>query len=123
MTGYPPPADLPVQVLIGLTLTSPVGGNPGEEACNLARATEAILDLFSELRTEAVAAGELEHILSSYRFDLDYSRDQVDEMALRYAQAQIDAGADLIGIGDAAASLIICRISLQTNWRWKTERF
>lgn len=28
------------------------------------------------------------------------------EMELRYAQAQVDAGADLIGIGDAAASLI-----------------
>lgn len=59
------------------------------KACNLARATEAILDLFSELRTEAVAAGELEHILSSYRFDLDYSRDQVDEMALRYAWGEL----------------------------------
>jgi MtaA/CmuA family methyltransferase len=28
------------------------------------------------------------------------------EMALRYAQAQVDAGADIIGVGDAAASLI-----------------
>ncbi len=28
------------------------------------------------------------------------------EMALRYGQAQIDAGADIIGVGDAAASLI-----------------
>ncbi len=28
------------------------------------------------------------------------------EMALRYAQAQLDAGAEIIGIGDAAASLV-----------------
>ena len=30
----------------------------------------------------------------------------VVELALRYARAQVDAGADIIGIGDAAASLI-----------------
>lgn len=30
----------------------------------------------------------------------------VVEMELRYAQAQVDAGADIIGVGDAAASLI-----------------
>jgi len=32
--------------------------------------------------------------------------DFVLEMELRYAQAQVDAGADMIGIGDAAASLV-----------------
>ncbi|MCP3920223.1 MAG: hypothetical protein GY711_32250 [bacterium] len=32
--------------------------------------------------------------------------DFVVELALRYARAQVDAGADIIGIGDAAASLI-----------------
>lgn len=32
--------------------------------------------------------------------------DFVIEMALRYAKAQVDAGIDLIGIGDAAASLV-----------------
>jgi MtaA/CmuA family methyltransferase len=41
--------------------------------------------------------------------DADFVRklfDFVVEMELRYAQAQVDAGADIIGIGDAAASLI-----------------
>ena len=41
--------------------------------------------------------------------DPDFVRDLFDfvlEMGLRYAQAQVDAGADIIGIGDAAASLI-----------------
>ena len=59
------------------------------KAGNLAKATESILELFSELRTRPVAGEELHHILSSYRYDLDYSRDQVDEMALRYAWGEL----------------------------------
>jgi len=59
------------------------------KASNLAKSTEAILELFSELRTSAVSEEELQHILSSYRYDLDYSRDQVDEMALRYAWGEL----------------------------------
>jgi len=56
---------------------------------NLPKATEAILQLFSELHTTEVAAPEVEHVLASYRYDLDYSRDQVDEMALRYAWGEL----------------------------------
>lgn len=37
---------------------------------------------------------------------LDEIMDRLTEQAILYAQAQIDAGADIIGIGDAACSLI-----------------
>lgn len=56
---------------------------------NLALATEAILEIFSELHNDEVTAGELRHILDCYRCDLDYSRDQVEEMALRYAWGEL----------------------------------
>ena len=42
--------------------------------------------------------------------------DFVVEMALRYGRAQIDAGADIIGIGDAAASLVGPKLYEQFVW-------
>jgi len=42
--------------------------------------------------------------------------DFVTEMGLRFAQAQVAAGADLIGIGDAAASLVGPRIYDEFVW-------
>jgi predicted Zn-dependent peptidase len=56
---------------------------------NLAEATTAILEIFNELHTIEVTDDELDHILNCYRCDLDYSRDQVDEMALRYAWGEL----------------------------------
>jgi len=56
---------------------------------NLVQATAAILELLAELHTQDVPAPELEHVLHCYRCDLDYSRDQVDEMALRYAWGEL----------------------------------
>jgi predicted Zn-dependent peptidase len=56
---------------------------------NLAEATSALLDIIAELHQENVANDELAHVLSCYRCDLDYSRDQVDEMALRYAWGEL----------------------------------
>jgi len=43
----------------------------------------------------------------------------VIEMELRYARAQIDAGADLIGIGDAAASLVGPKIYEDFVWPYE----
>ena len=43
----------------------------------------------------------------------------VVEMELRFARAQIEAGADLIGIGDAAASLIGPRIYEEFAWPYE----
>jgi predicted Zn-dependent peptidase len=56
---------------------------------NLEKATVAILEIFSELHTREIDQDELEHVLNCYRCDLDYSRDQVDEMALRYAWGEL----------------------------------
>jgi MtaA/CmuA family methyltransferase len=43
------------------------------------------------------------------------------EMELRYAQAQVDAGADIIGIGDAAASLIGPKFYEQFVWPYEKQ--
>lgn len=45
----------------------------------------------------------------------------VVEMELRYARAQIDAGADLIGIGDAAASLVGPKIYEEFVWPYEKK--
>jgi MtaA/CmuA family methyltransferase len=47
--------------------------------------------------------------------------DFVIEMELSYAQAQIDAGADLIGIGDAAASLIGPKFYEEYVWPYEKK--
>ena len=48
--------------------------------------------------------------------------DFVLEMELRYAQAQVDAGAEIMGIGDAAASLIGPRLYEEFIWPYE-KRF
>ncbi len=45
----------------------------------------------------------------------------VVEMELRYARAQIDAGADLIGIGDAAASLVGPKLYEDFVWPYEKK--
>ncbi|MBW2476625.1 MAG: insulinase family protein [Deltaproteobacteria bacterium] len=56
---------------------------------NISQALQAILELFSELHQTPVNDADLLHTLASYRYDLDYSRDQVDEMALRYGWSEL----------------------------------
>ncbi|MGP8271286.1 MAG: uroporphyrinogen decarboxylase family protein [Terracidiphilus sp.] len=43
------------------------------------------------------------------------------EGAIRFAAAQIEAGADIIGIGDAAASLAGPRIYNEVVWQWEKK--
>lgn len=45
--------------------------------------------------------------------------DFVLELALRFGRAQVDAGADIIGIGDPAASLVGPRIYEETVWPYQ----
>jgi len=76
---------------------------------NLVQATGAILELLTELQTTEVSGPELEHVLHCYRCDLDYSRDQVDEMALRYAWGELTGcrrtiADDLAGLEGVTAS-------------------
>ena len=43
------------------------------------------------------------------------------EAAIRFATAQIEAGADIIGVGDAAASLVGPRIYSEFVWPWEKK--
>jgi len=76
---------------------------------NLAKATTAILEIITELHTTEVDDNELSHSLNCYRCDLDYSRDQVDEMALRYTWGELTGSSrtianDLAGIDTVTAA-------------------
>jgi len=54
--------------------------------------------------------------------DPDFVRELFDftlEMALRYGQAQVDAGADIIGVGDAAASLLGPKFYEELVWPYE----
>ena len=57
--------------------------------CEINSNDREILEIFSELHSTKVGDDELSHILNCYRCDLDYSRDQVDEMALRYTWGEL----------------------------------
>ncbi|MBI2434001.1 MAG: uroporphyrinogen decarboxylase family protein [Candidatus Hydrogenedentes bacterium] len=51
----------------------------------------------------------INHFMMDLYEDPIFARDLIDfvmEMEIKFAQAQVDAGADVIGVGDAAASLI-----------------
>jgi predicted Zn-dependent peptidase len=83
---------------------------------NLEAAVGAILDLFSELTREPVPGAELEHALVSYRFDLDYARDHLEELALRYAWGEL-TGCQRTLAGDLAAISQVTVAELQATAR------
>jgi predicted Zn-dependent peptidase len=56
---------------------------------NLVPAAGAILEIFSDLVGTMVTQEELAHVLATYRYDLDYSRDHLEELALRYAWGEL----------------------------------
>jgi MtaA/CmuA family methyltransferase len=61
-------------------------------------------------------------LMMDFYDDPDFVRDLFEfvlEMELRYARAQVDAGADMIGIGDAAASLIGPKFYEQFVWPYE----
>lgn len=68
---------------------------------NLVQATTAILEIFSSMSKVEISEQELQHTLRNYRYDLEYSRDQVDEMALRYAWGELTGNLRTIA-GDLA---------------------
>ncbi|MEJ2490553.1 MAG: pitrilysin family protein [Desulfuromonadales bacterium] len=83
---------------------------------NLDRATEAILEILHELHAQPVTADELEHVLNCYRCDLDFSRDQVDDMALRYAWGEL-TGCQRTIADDLAAIARVTPAGLQRTVR------
>jgi predicted Zn-dependent peptidase len=68
---------------------------------NLVAAVEAILAIFSDLVVNQIPAEELAHVLATYRYDLDYSRDHLEELALRYAWGELTGNRRTIA-GDLA---------------------
>ena len=51
---------------------------------NLQRALAELLQVLAELRDQTLAATEVKAVLRSYLFDLEFSRDQSEALALRY---------------------------------------
>lgn len=104
----------------------------GERMENRVRAVELLRervgnDLFVEGWVEGPCA-ESADLRGINRLMMDFSDDAVFVhelfeltlgLAIRFSTAQIDAGADIIGVGDAAASLVGPRIYDEFVWPWE----
>ncbi|MDP7017635.1 MAG: uroporphyrinogen decarboxylase family protein [Pirellulaceae bacterium] len=99
-----------------LEIPDPLGGGRMHEAVNaLSLMKERVGDRKAVMGwvegpcAEAADLRGLNTLMLDFYDDPTFVRrlfDFVVKMALRYARAQVDAGADIIGVGDAAASLI-----------------
>lgn len=56
---------------------------------NLTAGLSEVLNIFQEMRREPVAAEELERAKRNFRFDMEYSLDHTDEMAIRYGWGEL----------------------------------
>jgi len=73
---------------------------------------------------EAADLRGINAVMTDFFDDPKFVRDLfafVIEMELRFAKAQIEAGADLIGIGDAAASLVGPKIYEEFVWPYEKQ--
>ena len=73
---------------------------------------------------EAADLRGINNLMLDFYDDPGFVRDLfafVVEMELRFARAQIEAGADLIGVGDAAASLVGPRIYESLVWPYEKQ--
>jgi MtaA/CmuA family methyltransferase len=102
--------------LVGLQMPDPLGGGRMHAAVNAVGlmkerigADKAVMGWVEGPCAEAADLRGINTLMFDFYDDPEFVRklfDFVTELALRYAQVQVDAGADIIGIGDAAASLI-----------------
>lgn len=83
---------------------------------NLVAAVEALLAVFHDLVANPVSAEELAHVLATYRYDLDYSRDHLEELALRYAWGELTGSRRTIA-GDLAELAGVTPAGLQHTAR------
>ena len=83
---------------------------------NLVAAVEALLAVFHDLVANPVSAEELAHVLATYRYDLDYSRDHLEELALRYAWGELTGSRRTIA-GDLAELAGVTPAGLQQTAR------
>ena len=71
---------------------------------------------------EAADLRGISRLMTDFSDDPAFVHDLFDltlETAIRFATAQIDAGADIIGVGDAVASLVGPRIYDEFVWPWE----
>ncbi len=116
-------------VLAGLKVPEPLSGGRMEDRI---RGVDLLRKrVGEELMVEGWVEGpcaESADLRGINRLMMDFSDDPVFvhelfeftvEIATRFAASQIEAGADIIGIGDAAASLVGPRIYYEFVWPWE----
>jgi MtaA/CmuA family methyltransferase len=73
---------------------------------------------------EAADLRGINRLMMDFSDDPDFVHDLFDftlDVAIRFSIAQIQAGADIIGVGDAAASLVGPRIYKEFVWPWEKK--
>jgi MtaA/CmuA family methyltransferase len=119
------------QTLAGLKIPDPLGGgrmHNGIKALHLSRervGEDLIVEGWIEGPiAEAADLRGINTLMLDFFDDPAFVRDLfafVVEMELRFARAQIQAGADLIGVGDAAASLVGPQIYDEFVWPYEKK--
>lgn len=118
-------------VLAGLKIPDPLGGgrmHNGLRALALFKekvAGEKMIEGWIEGPiAEAADLRGINTLMLDFYDDPAFVRDLFEfvvEMGLRFARAQIDAGADVIGVGDAAASLVGPQIYEEFVWPYEKK--
>jgi len=118
-------------VLTSLDMPNPIGGgrmHEGVRAVELMKkrlgGEKAIMGWVEGPCAEAADLRGINTLMLDFYDDPSFIRDLFDfvvELALRYAQAQVDVGADIIGIGDAAASLIGPKFYNELVWPYERK--
>jgi MtaA/CmuA family methyltransferase len=117
--------------LAGLAIPDPLGGG------RMHSAVLALELMKSQVGREKLLMGWVEgpcaeaadlrginNLMLDFYDDPEFVQDLFEfvvEMELRYARAQIDAGADLIGVGDAAASLVGPKFYDELVWPYEKK--
>jgi predicted Zn-dependent peptidase len=56
---------------------------------NLVQAVQEVLSIVDDLCTKPVGDEELQRVVRSYRYDLDFSRDHTEDMSVRYGWGEL----------------------------------
>ncbi len=115
--------------LLHLDIPDPLGGG------RMTQGIKAVASLREQVGSEKIVEGWIEGpcaegadlrgintLMMDFYDDPVFVRDLFEfalEMGLRFAQAQVEAGADIIGVGDAAASLVGPRLYKEFIWPYE----
>lgn len=118
--------------LVRLKLPDPLGGGRMHDRINgvallkeKVRGDKMVEGWVEGPIAEAADLRGINTILLDFYDDPGFVRDLFDfilEMELQFAKAQIDAGADIIGMGDAAASLVGERFYQELIWPYEKKQ-